>query len=423
MPRQLPWANKGAGSRTQVKPTTARKAAKPRATSAIDDDFFEDTVLGSSSKGKGRAQDSDDDLPEPPADPSTPRMKTRTKDALRSRRVQSSSPPPMSGDLEQPETEKMHGSVSKFDLRDDEWMMVEDEFLETAKVYTRHLHIAEYEKMKEIMEAKKKQAAVARPVVPNAKLSVNGAMKDKAKVQEQRQKKAIRDVFASQNDEDDEEHKQATTLKRTSLSKATSSFPVPRRVPPALLKQPAAQGSDSEDLDAPRLPSRSTSRLTATSTPAPTRNAAERSISVSSHAPNTGDSGVAFAKPSLPSAAPKSRSRVSRATPFDLLDEWVPKKTQTQSASQPAPDQRTKIPPRSISPVKPTGASRTPVKSKASRSFDSFDDRGSNRSQETVGSSNDIADRRAKRKADRENDDKEKKRKIDKLDDIPTFLF
>jgi hypothetical protein len=439
MPRQLPWANKGAGSRTKVKPAAARQATKPRAATAIDDDFFDDTVLGSSSKGKGRARESDDDLPDLTADPCTPRTKIKTKDALRSQRAQSSSPPPVSGDLEPPKFERMHKAVSKFDLRDEEWMMVEDEHLETAKLFTRHLHMAEYERMKATIETKKNQAGIARPVVPNAKLSINGAMKEKTKVQEQKQKKAIRDVFASQDDEEDEEEEETRIPDRTSFSKTTSSSSVEKRAPPATIKRSAAQDSDSEDLDAPRLPSRSALRLTATPTPAPTHNTAERSQSASSYAPNTEDSGVAFAKPSQPSAAPKPRSRVSRATPFDMLDDWVPKKT--QSASKPSPDQqasRASQPvnssPRPTSPIEP---SRTPASSKASRSFDSFDNPGSGKVARATSSfadlpstksrgdgvKKDVTDSLAKRKADRDNDDKEKKRKTAKLDDIPTFLF
>jgi hypothetical protein len=435
MPRQLPWASKGAGSRAQVKPTTSRQVAKPRVAPAIDDDFFDDTVLGSSSKGKAKAQESDDDLPQLPEDPSTPRTKTRTKDVLRSKRVQSSSPPPMSDDLEQPEVETMRSGASKFDLRDDEWMMVEDEFLETAKIFTRHLHIAEYEKMKETIEAKK-QAEVARPVVPNAKLSINGAMKEKAKIQEQKQKKAIRDVFASQKDEDDEDDEaDHTTTTRTSFNRATSSFSVPRRILPTTLKRPphplAAQVGDSDDLDAPRLSSRSASRLTATPTPtpAPTRNPAERLKSTSSQAPNTGDSGVAFTKPSLPAAGSKSRSRISRATPFDMLDDWVPNKTQSvsQSSSLGQHDGRTPEPlkpsPRPVSPIKRSAASSASITKSASRSFDSLDEMRSSKPQKTNGISKDTADRLAKQRADPEKDDKAKKRKVASVDDIPTFLF
>ncbi|KAH7388629.1 hypothetical protein BKA66DRAFT_415082 [Pyrenochaeta sp. MPI-SDFR-AT-0127] len=196
MPRKLPWMNKGGGSRIQAKQPPAKKQC---AVSDIDDGFFDGTVLASSRKDQEPADESDNDFPDLPAEPSTPRTKSR-KDALFTKRAQSSSPPPIA-DLEQPPIESMRMGVSKFDLRDDEWMMVEDEFLETAKLFTRHLHIAEYEKLKERIEEKKKEAKAARPVVANAKMSVEGAMKEKATVQEQKQRKAIRDVYASHDDD------------------------------------------------------------------------------------------------------------------------------------------------------------------------------------------------------------------------------
>ena len=103
-----------------MKPAPSRQATKSRTTTAIDDDFFDGTVLASS---RGRSNESDDDLPGFPIVVSTPRTNARTKDALRSEREGSSSPPPID-DLEQPLVEGMHKGVSKFDLRDDEWMMV-----------------------------------------------------------------------------------------------------------------------------------------------------------------------------------------------------------------------------------------------------------------------------------------------------------
>jgi hypothetical protein len=47
-------------------------------------------------------------------------------------------------------------------------MMVEDEFLDVAKSFTRHVHLAEYEKLKEMIKVAK---AVARPVVSDAQPS------------------------------------------------------------------------------------------------------------------------------------------------------------------------------------------------------------------------------------------------------------
>ncbi|KAF2034977.1 hypothetical protein EK21DRAFT_55675 [Setomelanomma holmii] len=205
MPRQLPWLNKGAGSRTQVK-QTPKARARTTTRDDIEDDFFDGTVLASPSKGKARAtrsnEDSKDELPDPPARSSVRRANASNDVAVRRSRAPSSSPPPIQ-EFIQPQIEYMRTGISKFDLRDDEWMMVEDEFLETAKLFTRHLHIAEYKKLKERIEAKKKQVGVARPVVAGEKMSFEGGMKEKAKAQEKKQQKAIRDVFVSRHDEDD----------------------------------------------------------------------------------------------------------------------------------------------------------------------------------------------------------------------------
>ncbi|KAF1364969.1 hypothetical protein EJ07DRAFT_98279 [Lizonia empirigonia] len=210
MPRQLPWkSNGGGGSRTQTVKPPSRPPQANRNPPDIDDESFGGIVLaGSSSKGRGKGKakvssDSDNSLPNISAQQSTPRAK-RTSGLIPKACAPSSSPPP-EVDYALPQTEPMRKGVSKFDLRDDEWMMVEDEFLETAKLFTRHLRIAEYDKLKESIEAKKREAEVARPVVTGAKRSMEGTMKERARVQDSRQKKAIRDVFASRGDDDEDE--------------------------------------------------------------------------------------------------------------------------------------------------------------------------------------------------------------------------
>ena len=424
MPRQLPWANKDGGSRTQPKPAPAQQAAKPHISSTIEDDFFDGTVLAVG-KGKERAIESDDDFP------GTPRTKTGKKDALRKRREESSSPPPVDY-FEQPSVEGMHEGVSKFDLRDDEWMMVEDEFLETAKLFTRHLHMAEYEKLKKIIEEKKKQAEIARPVVADAKLSATAVMKEKAKDQEQKQKRAIWDVFASKNDkyEDGEAEMQDTVPTRTNASRTTSSFLSSRNPPMSNLKQPPnpyeAKDSDSDDLDAPRCRQRSTSN-TATA-PAPTSTRTQISstsvrqtltspTSTKKRAPHS-----TFVKPAHASSATKSRSRISRATPFDMLDDWVPKTAHS--------------PPQSSAgvPVQSPVARRTSTSSTTSplfsQSASALVDIRAPENAYNVSVSKETMNRIAKRKAEREKQnekqerEKEKKKLKDaKVDDIPTFLF
>jgi hypothetical protein len=394
MPRQLPWLNKGGASRTQTKQTPKVRA---RTVNEIDDDFFDGTVLASSSKGKAevvRSNDSsDDDLPDLPAEPSTPRTKARTKDAFRKKRAPSSSPPPIA-DYVQPQVEDMRKGVSKFDLRDDEWMMVEDEFLETAKLFTRHLHIAEYDKLKERIEAKKKEQVQApRPVVAGSKLSVDGSMKKKAEAQEKRQRKAIQDVFASQDDEDDEDNESdqvATTFKATARN-ATTKF----KRPPIPTTEHDPDDSDSDDLDASRPSFKHPPNRTNTSRPGSNTSSALSKLTGPKSASSTAPT-LAFAKPNLPASKP--RATTARKSAFDMLDEYVPQAELSNSAG------KRKAP----TPTKPV-LSSSPVKSVHVK-----DEWGSGLSKET-------AERIAKRKAEREKERQGKKKEI-KLEDIPTFL-
>jgi hypothetical protein len=416
MPRQLPWLNKGTGgSRTQVK-QPPKPAANSRAPSEINDDFFDGTVLASSSRSKGKAvlngDDSDDNLPGLPADSSTPRTKFNSKDTLHSWRAQSSSPPPIQ-DYVQPQTELMRKGASRFDLRDDEWMMVEDEFLETAKLFTRHMHIAEYEKLKERIDAKKKEEVeAARPVVKGAGMSFEGKMKEKAKVQEKRQREAIRDVFVAQNEDHEDE---------ASSSLDTSSVPAPTLSRQPLQQSPAYE-PDSDDLDAQRPLQRTNykAKPPPVPTPQPDPSASSKVTGQNSalrphKAPARSASN--FAKPALPALITKHRtaaSRKSRATPFDMLDDYVPPtkvgsnqhNLQLQSSVQ------------SSSPIKSAVAY---TDEKSAQVLDLSDDWGPTK-YGSPGVSKGTQERLAKRKAEREKDT-ERKRQAVGLDDIPTFLF
>jgi hypothetical protein len=408
MPRlQLPWV------RQPPQPT------KPRRQPDIDDDFFDDTVLSSYRKGKGGAtahqDESDDKLPELPTEPSTPRTKSRTKDASRRNRLPSSSPPPIQ-DYIQPLVEPMRKGASKFDLRDDEWMMVEDEFLDTAKLFTRHLHIAEYEKLKERIEAKnREQVEATRPVVDVGKLSFEGKMKEKAKVQEKTQRKALRDVFASQNDNEDEDDDAMGS--RSGSGKTASSFNAPSRAASTALNWPAkpsARDTDSDDLDAPKLSQRTMPKPRAAPMMQPVSsilNAAQSATRPQSKSvPAPASTTSSFAKTAPPASNSKARSTVrrSRITPFD--DGYVAPTTPLPRQSETPTFQRSTSSALPSSPVKPIV---TKTERKAARSVDVSDDWGA-RSRETT-------ERLAKRKAEREATAK-KKKKVE-LDEIPTFVF
>lgn len=423
MPRQLPWLNKGTGSRTQLKPPPKARAST-RVPSDIDDDFFDGTALGISRKGKEKAvpdvASSDDDLPSLPAEPSTPRTKRAAKNTLRKSRATSSSPPPIQ-DHSQPEVEYMRVGTSKFDLRDDEWMMVEDEFLETAKLFTRHLHIAEYEKLKERIEAKKReQVEAVRPTVRGGKMSAEGSMKKKAEVQEKRQIKAIRDVFASQKD-DDEEEAEAETMPRQQSGKAATSFSDQATTASKRAPLPPRHDSDSDDLDA-----RPSKRSTISRTPPASALGTTTSTGPNSALPAPQPAQApasSFGKPTLPTARQRAAARKSRAMPFDMLDGYVPRakasatsgeaETYTTSradlagATERASFSRTSE--RALSPAKPAAAPKT---NKAIHVTEGWG---------TSSISKATAERLARKKAEREKQRQERK-KDDILDDIPTFL-
>ncbi|KAH7095675.1 hypothetical protein FB567DRAFT_35680 [Paraphoma chrysanthemicola] len=429
MPRQLPWLSKGAGSRTQIK-QTPNFGGTTKTRSDVDDDFFDGTVLAVSSKGNARANndDSDDELPDLPAEPSTTRTKSKIRYTARQSRAASSSPPPID-EFVQPQTEYMRAGVSKFDLRDDEWMMVEDEFLETAKLFTRHLHIAEYKKLKERIESKKAQVGVARPVVASEKMSFEGKMKEKAKAQEIKQKKAIRDVFASQNDEDDD-HANSRSFARTLPRQTSSKSATSALLPP---HRPALNDSDSDDLDTTSYP---TSRpKTSNAGPAPVSASASALSSISTAgpksalpaAPTPSNPESSFAKPLLPTKQRSTVSRRNRLTPFDMLDGYKP-----PIRTNPKPHSHSAA--HSTSPVK-LKPSSTPINTTLERSTDvdvkpgvdvnkdvgkrveEADDWGTSTALRKA-----TADRLAKRKAEREKERSEKRKTI-KLEDIPTFLY
>lgn len=411
MPRQLPW--KGGGSRTQTTKPPSRPSRPTRIPDDFDDDLFEGAALASaSSRGKDKARassDSDSPLPKCYDEESTSRSKrSKTKDPKE--RPTSSSPPPLV-DCALPHSEAMLKGVSKFDLRDDEWMMVEDEFLETAKLFTKHLHIAEYDRLKETIEAKKKEVALARSVVAGAERSAEGALREKAKAQEIRQKQAIRDVFASQGDSSEDD----ISSHRPGLNKPTPTTVKPR------LSSKVPSDTDSDDLDARHLPK---AKSTA---PAPVTNPDVQSSPPHISAPAAPP--PPFAKPPPPpSKTPRPRPNASRITPFDMLDAYTPptpsgRKTQATTAQDVQPRSQST----SSSHSSPrTSEAATPKPTQARRSSDITDDWGPTPGSSTR--SKEVADRIARRMADRakgntDQANQKKKETSTQLDDIPTFLF
>lgn len=378
-------------------------------------DDTEDSLLNGSAsarkfEGKARAAlGPDGSLPDLSTEPSTPLIMI-TKPVIPKERMTSSSPSTPVHHVTS-HSEPMRKGVSKFDLRDDEWMMVEDEFLETAKLFTQHLHIAEYQRLKESIEEKKKEAEVTRPIVAGAKYSTEGTMKERAKMQRTNQKKAILGISASQSGlrkEDGASHHAETN--KTPLVLAT-----PRSA------TSASRDTDSDDLDAqrpqklkisehahinPRMPQHTLSRV---SKPAAAPSFAKATLSVSK-------------------APARPRGTLSKMMPFDMLEEYTKSKVEStsQSSSTSRKAQMSALSKQHSQSTSSTHSSfqtaHTTVTFEPENPFDLLDDWGPSRDHSN--SSKEIAGGVAKRKAGREKqDDKKRERRNANPDDIPTFLF
>ncbi|ORY06510.1 hypothetical protein BCR34DRAFT_33559 [Clohesyomyces aquaticus] len=410
MPRQLPWLKKGIASTAQVK-ASPKPTKTPLVNDDDDDDFFAGTVLAPSRKGKECADPlaSDDELPDVPPLPS---RKARSR-LLTSDCAPSSSPPPAILAVPPSEVEYMLKGIDKSQLRDDEWMMVEDELLSTAKLFTQHLHLAEYECLKKNLETKKE---VSRPVVANAKPSLDGQFKAKADAQSKAQRKALKEVLSSEKgslgdilkgppkvnlDDPTSSSFSGSSRSRTSVPSRLATHPGITRssvkAPPSRDTIDSSDISDDEDLDAP---SRSNSW---------TKSAATESSKSKSE----------FAKPLLPS---KAAAKPRRASKFDFDDFPAAKRSSSPSPTKDSSTSNTRRPPRSDSSeptLKPQPHSRK--RSTIARpAFDFLDDFDFP-SRESL--PKEQAERIAKRKAEKEKKPEKEKRKSVKLDDIPTFLF
>ncbi|KAF2018850.1 hypothetical protein BU24DRAFT_418405 [Aaosphaeria arxii CBS 175.79] len=426
MPRQLPWAKKNSTSSARATPAT-KPLKKSRALLDDDDeDFFQGTVLASKGKGKARtnsSQDSFDDLPDISTSPGSPRKRRKHASPAR---VLSSSPPPMD-DLPPPDVEFMKKGLSRFDLRDDEWMMVEDEFLQTAKLFTMHLHLAEYERLKETIQQKKDSI---RPVAANAKPSAEASLKAKADAQLMTQREALRDILDGSGSEELDDILQPPT--KTSVIRPVTTRP--DRVDPKLStsansskRAATPETTDSEDLDAPRRsvkPAQSSRDTFVRPSLPPKRDTAP--------IPPVRRPPFMSSKADRPAAqAPIPTPARQRKSPLDYLDD----EERTTHSSSPSS--------RPTHPSSPTKSAHTPARSHSIRphqsqrststrpSFDLLSDldyqpRHTVPKEAPKSDHHLLAKRRQEQEREKERkkqvEDKQKKKAI-KLDDIPTFLI
>jgi hypothetical protein len=126
-----------------------------------------------------------------------PTSRPKQRSGISSARNPSSSPPPAP-----PPEEYMISGLE----HDDGWVMVEDEFLSTARLYTAHLHHADYQRLKKLSRVRGASAlsALVRPTDGVTKQSVATQKMARAKETRREIMKGVRNVVGS-GDEDEED--------------------------------------------------------------------------------------------------------------------------------------------------------------------------------------------------------------------------
>ncbi|TKA71028.1 hypothetical protein B0A49_06697 [Cryomyces minteri] len=173
MTRTLPWLQSGSsGTAAKVKSTEAPQRSRLRTQEF--DLYVDDNTTGVS----------------------TPQRRARPRPG----RTPSTSPPPSP-----PRQEFMREGLAA----DDIWIMVEDEFLETAKLFTQHLHHAEYQRLKNLAKTRSISAinSTARPVDGRTAMSLQMKRKLEAdahsKAQMETAKKITNEADSDLDEEDD----------------------------------------------------------------------------------------------------------------------------------------------------------------------------------------------------------------------------
>jgi hypothetical protein len=90
---------------------------------------------------------------------------------------------------------------------DDIWVMVEDEFLATARLFTRHLHHAEYQRLKKLARSQNASAIqnISRAVDDTTPLSIESRKKLEASAQRKQQRNAVTNILGTKNGTEQDE--------------------------------------------------------------------------------------------------------------------------------------------------------------------------------------------------------------------------
>jgi hypothetical protein len=288
----------------------------------------------------------------------------------------------------------MRNALTKYDLCDDEWMMVEDELLQTAKSFTRHLHLAEYERLKQDLQTRK---VVVRPVIANAKPSEEGKLRMRIEAQRKAQRKALEEVAEATSEESGDDL-DAPVRASFSLQHISTT------------RQKAASTPSMKNM-AP--PARTTRHAPASNPPSTTPNPSRSIQSIFTQKPQARKEADAQTSNNKPSSNPPKRP--AKTSLFSLLDDL----------DTPFPSTSTSKPPAQSS-HKPSSSPKnnnipTPPRRKPLDFLDDIDADFPS-SKHRVSNVKDTSSRVTKRRVEDVNAGK-KEKKVVRVDEIPTFLF
>jgi hypothetical protein len=322
--------------------------------------------------------------------PATPERKSKK----RSNRTPSTSPPPAP-----PDVEYMREGYTA----DDIYLMVEDEFLSTAKTYTQHIHHAEYIRLKKLAKSRGTGMlnAIARPTDGRTKQSNALRMKLEAEEKDRKIKngmKKLGDGGDDQSSEAGDEYMYDPQL----AGLMTRDNPIRKEL------------SDLSKV-------KSNTRAAAGFTQSPHNAERKKNILAVDQDPFTevsDDLDRAPPKTIKPSYTKATKPDRENSAPV-AINGGVPKTAPERSGifkryTKPAVDENQEYATafRRTSPTKLPKAKEAPtVSSRASEASDSHPTKSS------------ASDYLTKRKLEKERKEREEKRKAKKADEIPTFLF
>ncbi|KAF2495844.1 hypothetical protein BU16DRAFT_526396 [Lophium mytilinum] len=218
MPRKLPWLTQSTAKKKEAVtsfegPKTSRPTKRQRVFTPEFDEEEENEFIraGASNARKGKE---------------------------RAERAMSSSPIRSSAEEGPPPKEYMKEGVGA----DDDWMMVEDEFLATATLFTKHLHQAEYARLRKL-HVETKPTAGGRPILQNGKVPAETKNRLSAEAKAKAQWNSIQKSFGY------EEGEYPSSPERSNLRGLTKGPP-----PSAALtaSQRQAKPKQRRDLSPPR---------------------------------------------------------------------------------------------------------------------------------------------------------------------------